>query len=355
MRTYLLALLCAFTAPVDAQKKPAYPDGLYAEVMTSKGLIVMQLEFEKTPMTVANFVGLAESTIENAVLPPGKPYFDGAKWHRVVPGHVIQCGIPANTSAGSPGYSFPNEIVFPELNHGRAGMVGMANGGAHTNGSQWYITLGDRSYLDPDYTVFGHVVKGLEVAPAITQDDLIITVKIVRVGKAASAFRPTTASFKTMVEAMKVTVAAKEAKKRTDDEAYIQRTWPDAKPMLRTQVVTQGQGRPISSGDTVNLRYKAQFPGGDSFVSTSDGGKPWFGDAPEVFKYRMGTTKVTPGFDAGIAGMRRGEKRVLVVSAEQAYGVQGYYPKERKGEKRFHVSPNQIIIYEVEVVEVAFE
>lgn len=351
MRIFLLALLFATVTSVTAQKKAAYPDGLYAEVMTSKGMIVMQLEFEKTPMTVASFVGLAEGTIENSVLPLGKPYYDGAKWHRVVPGHVIQCGIPANTTAGSPGYSFPNEIVFPELNHGRAGMVGMANGGAHTNGSQWYITLGDRSYLDPDYTVFGHVVKGLDVAPAITQDDVITTVKIVRVGKAANAFHPTTASFRAMVEAMKVTVADREAKKRADDEAYIQRTWPDAKPMLRMQVVTQGQGRSIAAGDTIKLRYKAQFPGGDSFVSTSDGGMPWFGDVPEVFEYTVGTTKVTPGFDAGIVGMRKGEKRVIVVSSEQAYGFQGYYPRERKGEKRFHVSPNQIIIYEVEVME----
>jgi len=350
MRWFLLAVVFALSFSVGAQKKPAYPDGLYAEVMTSKGLIVLQLEFEKTPMTVSNFVGLAEGTIENSAVPLGKPYYDGSKWHRVVPGHVIQCGIPANTTAGGPGYSFPNEIVFPELNHSRAGMVGMANAGAHTNGAQWYITLADRSYLDPDYPVFGHVVKGLEIIPSITQDDFIKTVRIVRVGKTAEAFRPTTSAFKAMVEAMKVTVREKEERAKAEVEAFIQREWPDARTYMRYVVKQEGEGSRPSVGARMTLRYKAQIPGGESFVSTTDAGKPWYGAAPESFEFVVGSTSINPGFDAGVSRMRKGEKRVLIVPAEQAYGSQGYYPPERKGEKRFHVSPNQVIIYEVEVV-----
>ena len=163
-------------------------DGLYAEVTTHKGLIVMQLELEKTPMTVANFVGLAEGTIKNAAFAEGTPYFNGTKFHRVAPGHVIQCGIPAGSKAEGPGYEFPNEI-HPDLSHGRAGMVNMANSGPHTNAGQWCIMLGDRSYLDGDYTVFGRVVEGLDVVFSIAQGDEIQKVKIIRAGKAAKAFR----------------------------------------------------------------------------------------------------------------------------------------------------------------------
>ncbi len=351
MRLILLALAQAIVLFAAAQKKPTYPDGLYAEVTTSKGLIVLQLEFEKTPLTVSNFVGLAEGTIENP-LGPGVPFFNGTRWYRVVPGHVIQCGGPGNGSDADVAYTFPNEIYLPELNHGRAGMVNMANSGPHTNSSHWCITLGDRSYLDGDYTVFGHVVKGLEVTTTIGQEDIIKTIKIVRVGKAANSFHPTTESFNTMVAAATIRIKDQEANKKTEDEKYIQSTWPEAKNFLRYVVLTEGEGQRLTIGTKVKMRYKAQFVRGESFISTADVGKPWFGNTPEIFDYEMGVTKINPGFDAGVAQMRKGEKRVLIIPAEQAYGPGGYYPPERKGEKRFHVSPNQTIVYEVELVDV---
>jgi len=352
MRNLFLLVACLVVGIATAQKKPSYPDGLYAEVNTTKGLIVLQLEFERTPMTVANFVGLAEGTIDNTVLPPGKPYYDGSLWHRVVPGHVIQCGMPANSKEPGPGYEYPNEIN-PLLNHGRAGMVGIANGGPHTNGSQWYITLADRSYLDGDYTVFGHVIKGLEVLPTITQEDIIKTVRIVRVGKSAEGFRPTTTSFKAMVEAQKVSVKEAEQKRRTEEEAFIQQSWPQAQSFMRYSILQNGEGARPKIGDRMTIRYSAQIPGGDKFVSTADGGKPWYGESASAFEFVVGTTTITAGFDAGVAQMRKGEKRVLIVPSEQAYGAGGYYPPDRKGEKRFHVSPFKTIIYEVEVLDIS--
>src|SRR5436853_3780320 len=135
----LLLVFASFLAGLFPQTP--YPDGLYAEVKTNKGLIVLQLEFEKTPMTVANFVGLAEGAIENKSLPLGTPFFDGTVFHRVVPGHVIQAG-QAKAAVTAPGYTFPNEIDS-SLSHGRAGMLGMADGGPHTNAEQLYIQLGD--------------------------------------------------------------------------------------------------------------------------------------------------------------------------------------------------------------------
>jgi peptidylprolyl isomerase len=351
-RFFVLILACLILTAAAAQKKgrAKYPDGLYAEVNTTKGLLVLQLEFEKTPVAVASFVGLAEGTIENAALPLGQPYYNGSRWHRVVPGHVIQCGMAANSTSGSPGYEYPNEIVAG-LSHGAAGMVGVANGGPHTNGSQWYITLGDRSYLDGDYTVFGHVVSGLDHVFQITQEDAIQTVKIVRVGPAANSFRPDTFSFKALVEAKKLSTKEEELKRAEDTEAYIRSQWPDATPFFRQVVKQAGEGPLPKPGDKLRVSYTGQIPGGDFFVSTSDNGKPWYGSAPEPFDFVVGTSRITPGFDAAVAGMRKGEKRVLILPAHQAYGAGGYYPPERKGEKRFHVGPNRIIIYEVEVLD----
>lgn len=351
MRLFLCLIVQALVLVASAQKKSSYPEGLYAEVITSKGLIVLQLEFEKTPLAVSSFVGLAEGTVENAAVALGVPFYNGSRWYRVVPGHVIQCGNPGNGSETGVGYSFPNEINLPELNHARAGMVTMANGGPHTNSSHWCITLGDRSYLDGDYTVFGHVIKGLEFASAITQEDVIKTIKIVRVGKAASAFQPSTESFQAIVAKAKIRVSELEATNKLDDERYIQSNWPEAKEFMRLTIVQIGEGPRVQRGTKVSLRYKGQFLRGESFVSTSDAGKPWYGEAPAPFDYVVGTSSINPGFDAGIVGMRKGEKRILIVPSEQAYGG-GYYPPERKGEKRFHVSPNQTIVYEVELLEV---
>src|ERR1700759_4347912 len=122
IRTLFALFAAAFLI---AAQEPRRPDGLYAEIHTAKGLIVARLEMELTPMTVANFVGLAEGTIANAAFDPGRPFFDGSVYHRVVPGHVIQAGVPKSDRAKDPGYRFPNEI-HARLNHGRAGMLNMA-------------------------------------------------------------------------------------------------------------------------------------------------------------------------------------------------------------------------------------
>ncbi|HET9784269.1 MAG TPA: peptidylprolyl isomerase, partial [Terriglobales bacterium] len=193
-RRLTLLLLIGCVAGAGAQSAAAgLPDGLYAEVTTAKGVIVMRLRPDAAPMAVASFVGLAEGTIANRALDPGQPFFDHSTFHRVVPGHVIQTGIPDSSRAKAPGYMFPNEIDA-RLSHDHAGAVGMANGGPGTNEAQWYITLGNRSYLDGDYTVFGAVVRGMDVVMRIRQGDALDTVRILRVGRAAAAYHPTTAS-----------------------------------------------------------------------------------------------------------------------------------------------------------------
>ncbi|MEM9423943.1 MAG: peptidylprolyl isomerase, partial [Spirochaetota bacterium] len=130
-------------------------DGLFAQIETDKGVILAQLEFEKTPLTVMSFVGLAEGRFDAPNAPKGKPYFDGLTFHRIEPGFVIQGGDPAGNGTGGPGYEFANEID-PSLNHDTEGILSMANAGPDTNGSQFFITLGPASFLNGGYSVFGH-------------------------------------------------------------------------------------------------------------------------------------------------------------------------------------------------------
>lgn len=346
----LVTVIVGLAEGCAAQK---YPEGVYAEVTTNRGLIVLQLEFEKTPMTVANFVGLAEGTIKNSAVPLGTPYFDGTKWHRVAPGHVIQTGIAKESKEGGPGYKFPNEIR-PDLNHDQAGMVNMANSGPHTNGSQWCIMLGNRSYLDGDYTVFGHVHQGMDVVFSIVQGDEIQAIKIVRVGKAAKNFRPTTESFQRVVNEAIARVKEDDAKRKQAEEETITKNWPNAvsgENGLKYIVVHEGKGKTSAAGARLKLSYTGKTLGGTAFVSTAEAGKPYRGDKPEAFEYVVGSTHVTPGFDASAAQMKTGEKRLLIVPGDQGYGIPGFYAKEIKGEKRFHISPNTILVYEVELVE----
>jgi cyclophilin family peptidyl-prolyl cis-trans isomerase len=349
-----IALLATALLVLSACAKPKYPEGLYAELETSKGLVVLELEFEKTPMTVANFVGLAEGTIDNEALAAGVPYFDGTVFHRVVPGHVIQAGRPAGTDKQGPGYEFPNEI-HPALTHGRAGMLGMANGGRHTNGSQFYITLGDRSYLDGDYTVFGRVVQGMEAVDAVVQGDVVEKIKIVRAGRKAKAFRPETSSFRTMVEEAKARVREDEERKRAAEEALISETWPEAELRdngLRVQILAAGRGRAPAEGAVLTVRYTGRKLDGTEFAGTADGGKPDFRPGPEPFEYVVGTTKINPALDEVLPEMKKGEKRLLVVPSNLGYGRRGYYATQRPGERRFHISQDTTLVYELEVLDV---
>lgn len=180
-------------APVVTETQPTQKpvenstDGLFANIKTNKGTIRIQLEYEKAPMTVANFVALAEGKMKNTAKPEGTPYYDGIKFHRVIADFMIQGGDPTGTGMGGPGYAFADEI-HPDLKHTRAGAMSMANAGPATNGSQFFITHKDTPWLDGKHAVFGYVVSGQEVVNAIAQNDVMEKVTIERVGKAAEAW-----------------------------------------------------------------------------------------------------------------------------------------------------------------------
>jgi peptidyl-prolyl cis-trans isomerase A (cyclophilin A) len=196
MQVLFLAMLASAglaTVANAQEEKKKLPDGLYAEMETSKGKILLVLEFEKTPLTVANFVGLAEGTKNyskdgSSPTARGKPFYDGLTFHRVIPDFMIQGGDPEGVGRGGPGYRFRNEID-PSLKHDRAGILSMANAGPDTNGSQFFITHKETPWLDGKHTVFGHVVEGQDVVNTIVKGDTIKTVKILRVGQKAKAFK----------------------------------------------------------------------------------------------------------------------------------------------------------------------
>lgn len=228
MRQILLVFACAILSLGAQEKSPAataaasapaaaLPDGLYAEFTTPHGAFVAELFYQKTPMTVASFVGRAETGIAAR---EGKPFFNGLTWYRVVPNFVIQSGDPirsamkadakpteADDAAGHP-FPFPDEMA-PGLHHESAGMLSMANSGPDTNSSEFFVTLRDTNRLNYLHSVFGRVVRGLELLPQIKQDEGF-TIKILRIGAAARAFKADQIAFAGYIDAAKKYTAARE-------------------------------------------------------------------------------------------------------------------------------------------------
>ncbi|MCX7874831.1 MAG: M20/M25/M40 family metallo-hydrolase [Melioribacteraceae bacterium] len=352
-----IALLAYGIANLDhllERKNSFLDDGVYADLNTNKGRITLKLDYENVPMTVSNFVGLAEGTIRNKVFPEGKPYFNGSIWHRVVPGHVIQAGKPSiNDTIEGPGYEFPNEI-FSKISHNKAGMLGMANAGPHTNGSQFYITLADRSYLDGNYTLFGWVEEGMDVVNKIVQGDTIKTVSIVRIGEKANKFKPNTDSFLKMVEEAREKVKAENLKQKKLEDDIINKEYSKTILLdngIRYSILKNGEGEKLNTGDKIKVVYKGKVLSKDiSFVSTNENGRANNSDIAESFDYEIGKSKINDGFDLMISDMKVGEKRLVIIPSGLAFAERGFYGITLPNKKRLVISPNSTLVYEIEIL-----
>ena len=314
-------------------------DGLYAKIVTNRGDILLKLHYTKTPLTVINFVGLAEGSLHlgGGDRPAGTPFYNGLTFHRVIGGFMIQGGCPLGTGTGGPGYTFPDEFD-KTLRHDGPGVLSMANAGPGTNGSQFFITHVATPHLDDRHTVFGQVVEGQKVVDTIAKDDVIKAVEILRVGREAEQFKADQAAFDAALEAIKGEEMQAEKKARDKIRKMISERWPKA---TRTQsglfytVDKEGEGEPPAVGTTIKAHYTGRLLlGNRKFDSSYDRGEP--------IAFPVGKGRVIKGWDEALVQMKKGEKRTLIIPPELAYG--------ERGAGNGVIPPNAWLVFDVEMV-----
>ncbi len=312
---------------------PNLPAGLYAKIDTVKGSITILLAHDKTPLAVANFVGLAEGTLDAFI---GKNFYDGLTFHRVEKEFVVQGGDPAGDGSGDPGYNFPDEFD-PSLRHDAPGVVAFANYGADTNGSQFYITLAAVPVLDDSYTVFGRVVEGMDVVEKLAVGDVMSKVTILRIGDAAKAFKSDQGAWNQFYgSAAEGAKARARASRKLVTDGIIAK-WPGL--VLRpdgimSMTLKQGTGITMRRGYLVNIAYKGMLPNGQVFDQSILHGGP--------YEFELGIGKVIVGWDIVVSEMKKGEKRLVAIPPEFAYGMEGAAGL---------IPPNSYIIFELEVTD----
>lgn len=304
--------------------------GLYAKFHTPKGEILISLEYEKTPGTVGNFVALAEGTQPNEAVEKGTPYYDGLKFHRVIPDFMIQGGDPQGTGVGGPGYQFEDEI-HPELKHDRPGVLSMANAGPNTNGSQFFITHTQTPWLDGKHTVFGYVVEGQEVVDAIEQGDTMERIEILREGAAAEQFDAAKAF--EQFNAAKAEREAEAARKQEQLIEELSKGFEKTESGLRYKKLHNGDGAAAEKGKTVSVHYKGMLPDGTVFDSSYKRNEP--------IEFPVGMGHVIQGWDEGIQLLQVGDKARFVIPSDLGYGERGAGGV---------IPPNATLIFEVELV-----
>ncbi len=307
-------------------------DGLYAKFNTSKGEILVTLEFEKTPGTVGNFVALAEGDLENSAKPQGQKYYDGLKFHRVIPDFMVQGGCPQGTGTGNPGYQFDDEF-HPDLKHNAPGILSMANAGPGTNGSQFFITHIATPWLDNKHTVFGRVEHGQEVVDEVTQDDTIESLEIIRVGKEAESFNAIEA-FRTF-EGSREKQLEEEKIKAEEELEKLASGFDKTDSGLRYQILQEGSGLKAEKGKTVSVHYKGQLSDGTVFDSSYKRNEP--------IDFPLGVGQVIKGWDEGIQLLKVGDKARLVIPSSLGYGAQGAGGV---------IPPNATLIFDVELMDI---
>ena len=324
------------TETIDAQN---LGDGLFAQITTNRGDIIVKLEYQRAPLTVCNFVALAEGKMANL---KGKRFYDGLIFHRVISkangdreDFMIQGGCPQGNGRGGPGYEFPDEIV-PALKHNRPGVLSMANAGPGTNGSQFFITIVPTPHLDGKHTVFGYVVQGQNIVNTTKQGDKIQKITIIRNGADAAAFKADQENFDKLLAQKKSAEENKLQGQRQKDIAKIKADYPDAKQTksgIYYIILNQGTGEKPARGKTVKVHYTGKLLNGTVFDDSTLRGQP--------IEFAAGMGRVIPGWDEIVLDMKVGEKRLVIIPPEMAYGnreVGGVIPA------------NSFLIFEMELV-----
>jgi cyclophilin family peptidyl-prolyl cis-trans isomerase len=358
--TFFLFLLAAGLVSSCKSNYPDLGDGLYAEMKTNKGDMIIRLEHEKTPITVANFVSLAEGN--NPFVSDqfkGKPYYDGLTFHRVMQDFMIQGGDPTATGTGSPGYRFSDEFD-PSLAHSKKGILSMANGGPKTNGSQFFITQKETPWLDGRHSVFGEVVIGLDVIDSIAAvpvdardkplDSVVMEqVKIVRKGKEAKEFD----AIKILTAYFEQETAMEEKIKAFGQELQNQKPQATELPSgLRYIVLQEGDGPKPSIGQRISVNYAGWLEDGTLFDTSWEDIAREFGRYEELLALHQGDfspimnmiygpdMRMIAGFKEALMEMKAGDKWRVFIPPHLGYGGQGNGP----------VPPNAHMVFDIEML-----
>ena len=334
-------------------------DGMYAVIETSMGTIVAKLYYDKVPMTVGNFVGLATGERQFTDPKTGqlvkRSFYDGLKFHRVIPDFMIQTGDPFGNGTGGPGYQFGDEFRA-DLKHDKAGVLSMANSGPGTNGSQFFITHKATPHLDNKHTVFGQVVSGQDVVVKIADvpttgpqkstpitDVVMKKVTIVRTGTAAKAFdwsKAIAGAAATGAAATGTAAASGMAAGSTDKTMIAKKLGVDLSKMKKTPtgleyvVTKEGTGAKPTKGQVISAHYTGYLLDGKKFDSSVDRGTP--------FETPIGVGRVIKGWDEAFQDMKVGEKRVLFIPSSLGYGT--------AGAGGGLIPPNATLVFDVELL-----
>ena len=360
-------------------KTAVVTEGIFATISTNKGDITIQLEYQKAPITVANFIALAEGSntfVKDEKL-KGKPFYDGLKFHRVINDFMIQGGDPSGNGSGGPGYSFKDE--FTDLKHSSAGILSMANSGPTTNGSQFFITHKATPWLDGKHTVFGHVTKGMNVVNTIVKDDVITKVIISKKGVLAQKFdaaKVFTDYFSTKsVEQMKQDLAVAESKAKQAaiqaeaKKEYLAKYGPIAVAKVKYlaevkssatttpsgliyKIVKKGTDTKPADKSTFFFHYAGYFEDGTLFDSSYEDVSKEYGkfdanramqNGYQAFPFEAGKKDgMIPGFIEALSLMSYGDKVVAFIPSSLAYGERG------AGDV---IPPNTNLVFELEMFE----
>ena len=308
-------------------------EGIYANFETSKGLIVIALEYEKTPGTVGNFISLAEGKMKNSYKDIDEPYFDGLNFHRVINDFMIQGGCPIGNGTGDPGYKF-NDEFHEDLKHNSAGILSMANSGPGSNGSQFFITHIETPWLDNKHTIFGKVIDGISIVNTIKQGDKILKLEIVKVGNKAESFDSLNSfiDFNNQKEERERKLKLETIKKIDE----ISKGFKITDSGLRYNIISKNNGNKPKVGDTVKVHYKGQLIDGTVFDSSYKRNEP--------IEFKLGIGQVIKGWDEGISLLSVGEKARFLIPGNLAYGEMG---------AGGIIPPNADLIFDVELVSIS--
>ena len=351
----LLALATAFNTGCKTQH-PDLESGLYADIQTNKGSILLKLAYDKAPITVANFVSLSEG--ENPKVSEefkSKKYYNGIKFHRVIPDFMIQGGDPTGTGSGGPGYKFDDE--FTDLSHKGPGVLSMANAGPGTNGSQFFITHKATPWLDGKHSVFGEVISGQEVVDSIQQNDQIEEVVIIRKGKEAKQFDAPDV-FVTYFDQKEIIAKEREAKLNAIKETNVSKfdalksKATTTKSGLQYQIITKGSGAAVKSTNKATVHYAVYFIDGTlletSKLEIAEANNQVNIQRKNANQYNPIQATVGPedsmieGFKEGLRLLSQGDEATLFLPYTLAYGANGVQG----------IPPQSDLIFEVEVVSV---